>query len=135
MKNSQKVNRNKVPTPQPQITSEALEQIILIKQHDFTLQEKSFRIAIKGKECDGFTYEAYFDQQNEDDFKILFEKKGQTIELIFDPFSAFYLKHVKVDYKISLEDNTDGFIIDNPDQDQHTGKFWVRKGASKPPLL
>lgn len=135
MKNNPKVNRDKVLQPTPSFSSKALEQINLIKQHDFTLENKYFRIAIKGKECDGFTYEAYFDEKNMDDFIVTIEGDVTSIQILFDPFSAFYLKNVQVDYQIDLEENTDGFLITNPEQDLHSGKFWVKKGASKPPMV
>ena len=134
MKNNPKVNRDKVLPPTPSFSSRAIEQINLIKQHDFTLMDKFFRIAIKGKECDGFTYEAYFDEKSCDDFFVPVEENGMTVKVLLDPFSAFYLRNVQVDYQIDIEENTDGFIITNPEQELHSGKFWVKKGASKPPM-
>ena len=64
------VNREKVLAPKFTISNEARTQIELMKKMDFTIEDKQFRVAIKGKECDGFTYEVYFDVVNLSDFVI-----------------------------------------------------------------
>ena len=59
-------------------------------------------------------------------------KDGESISVLFDPFSAFYLPNVEIDYLLDYENNVDGFVINNPDQDLHKGKFWVQKELSSP---
>tara|TARA_B100000925_G_C22001198_1_gene471366 strand:- start:1507 stop:1920 length:414 start_codon:yes stop_codon:yes gene_type:complete len=135
MLNTSKIDKSSVPTPKPKVTESAFSQIILMKKHDFTLENKDLRISIKGKECDGFTYEAFFDLKNDEDLFCLISDGSDKAYLLFDPFSAFYLQKVELDYILDPEENIDGFTINNPDQELHKGKFWVQKGASKPPMI
>ena len=60
MKSSKQVDHSKVSHPVVDMTKVAYDQLRLIKKNDFTVHEKELRIAIKGKECDGFTYEVFF---------------------------------------------------------------------------
>ena len=134
MQNPPAVDQEKVTTPQVNVTPEAWMQLKLIKKMDFTLVNKHVRVAIKGKECDGFTYEVYFDTPNEDDFIINVEE-GTSPSVILDPFSAFYLPSFTIKYMLNLENSSEGFFIENHKQSQHHGKFWVKKGGKTPPLI
>ena len=128
------VNKEKVLKPKITISTEAREQIELMKKMDFTIEGKQFRVAIKGKECDGFTYEVYFDHIKKNDFAIpLKDEDGPSI--IIDPFSAFYMPSFSIDYLFDPDENSEGFTIKNSEQTQHQGKFWVKKEAKTPPLL
>ena len=128
------VNREKVLAPKFTISNEARTQIELMKKMDFTIEDKQFRVAIKGKECDGFTYEVYFDVVNLSDFVIPLKEETGTC-IIMDPFSAFYMPNFSIDYLFDPDENLEGFIIKNSEQTQHQGKFWVKKEAKTPPLL
>ena len=135
MLTTKKIDKNSVAMPVPRVSAAAFSQISLIKKHDYTLEGKLLRVAIKGKECDGFTYEVFFDEQKDDDFVCCLQKDGETISVLFDPFSAFYLPNVEINYILDHENNVDGFVINNPDQDLHKGKFWVQRNSKKPPMI
>ena len=134
MQKQPKVDRSKVNRPKVEVSSLAWDQLKLIKKMDYTLEEKHLRVAIKGKECDGFTYEVYFDQKKEDDF-IIKSNNHLGPMIVMDPFSAFYLNDSKISYVLNPEDDSEGFCIENLNQSVQHGKFWVKKGAKTPPLL
>ncbi len=102
------------------ITPHALSQLNLIRTNDYTVQSKYLRISIHGKECDGFVYACGFDHAKPGDKQFSFEE----IEIVIDPFAAFYLKNFIIDYKTNYEDNEEGFIVENLDQEKFHGKFW-----------
>ena len=49
MLTTKRIDKNSVAMPVPRVTAAAFSQILLIKTHDYTLQSKLLRIAIKGK--------------------------------------------------------------------------------------
>ena len=52
------------------VTSEALVQIALIHEHDYTVTDKVFRLKIDGKECDGFRYFTGFTEKDPSDLTL-----------------------------------------------------------------
>jgi Fe-S cluster assembly iron-binding protein IscA len=106
------------------ITDSAAHQIELMKTHDYTLKGQEFRIHIKGKGCHGFDYASGFSSPQSDDVFTYFEINSIKIPIIMDPFTAFYTQKLKVDYLLDPEQNTEGFIIENLDQDKFQGKFY-----------
>ena len=59
--------------PKIQISKEALSQIKLIKENDYTVEGLHFRISIDGKGCNGFDYALGFHQKNDDDQMCLYQ--------------------------------------------------------------
>ena len=138
MKSSKQVDHSKVSLPVVEMTKVAYDQLHLIKKNDFTVHEKELRVAIKGKECDGFTYEVFFDEKKPNDIPIEFNKPefgDEKIILLMDPFSAFYLSSFKVEYLFSPNEDIDGFTIINKNQEKQQGKFWVKKSGETPPMM
>jgi Fe-S cluster assembly iron-binding protein IscA len=110
-------------TPQDiqlEITEAALQQIQLIKLHDYTLEGLDFRIKIGGKGCGGFTYSTGFSAPLADDLKLIVQ--GTTI--LMDPFTAFYTKTGRLDYSFNAAADDEGFIVDNFAGDRYKGKFF-----------
>lgn len=103
------------------VTQKAKEQLQLLLENDYTLEGKGLRINISGKECDGFVYGVGFDQKRESDKAIgLFE----GLELYLDPFAAFYLKNITLDYQTDFENDAEGLVVTNHDQHLYKDKFW-----------
>ena len=119
-------------TPQPQLTERAIQQLALILENDFTLQDKYLRIQITGKECDGFTYSVGFDHLHKDDLKITYSLLEKNQFLIIDPFSAFYLQRFTLDFVQYFEQNTEGFTVENHNQHEFQGKFWKKEPEKVP---
>lgn len=109
---------------QLEITKEALLQIFTIKKNDHTLENCEFRIRIKGKGCDGFTYDMGFSPVQHDDLYLSFKTKAGPIHIVFDPFTAHYVQEAKLDYSLSTDKKEAGFVLINHNEAQHEGKFF-----------
>lgn len=133
------VDANMVEMPRLKFSEMALLQYKLIIENDFTLKGKYLRILISGKGCDGFTYSVGFTDWNEDDMKVrILDHKGQdlseTFEVLMDPFTAFYLQEVTIDYLQDFANNNEGFTVTNENQKEFAGKFWRQQTDKVPPL-
>ncbi len=115
------------------LTDSAATQIFLMKQNDFTLTNQDFRISIKGKGCHGFDYACGFTTRTEQD--IIFELPFQhnSIHVIMDTFTAHYCPRMKIDYLLNTETNEEGFVLENPQQEQYVGKFYKSSTFVPPP--
>ncbi len=131
-----KLDTLNIQSPNVYFTKSAFEQLKLIIENDFTLAGKYFRLLIAGKGCDGFTYAAGFTDLLEDDFlvNVLFEKESTDIQVAIDPFAAFYLNQVTVDFLFNPLTNEEGFIINNHAEGKYKGKFFNQKNANLPPI-
>ena len=72
------------------LSDAALRQIKLIEENDYTIEGKFFRLKVGGKGCDGFTYEMGFDEVKVDDHILPYNTSHGRLEIILDPFTAFY---------------------------------------------
>lgn len=108
------------------ITTQAIEQIKLMLEHDYTLEDKVLRISIDGKGCDGFDYAIGFTDQNEKDFI----HKVSGISLHLDPFVSEHLYDFSIDYQANYEREEEGFVITNNESDKTKGKFWLKSQKS-----
>ena len=124
------IDRNLIPTPNIQVSKEALMQIAVIKENDLTLQGPDFRIAISGKGCNGFNYKTFFDKKNKDDFSVT---SSNGVRIILDPFSAFYLQEATLEYYQDFEKNIEGFQVTNLNQSKFEKKFWKLNKEMIPP--
>ncbi len=115
-------------------TSNAISQLKLIEENDFTLKGKYLRVLISGKGCDGFKYSIGFTDLHKDDINIVVEN-DDTIEVIVDPFTAFYLGLTQVDYKQDFISGEEGFVVTNNDQKKYYGKFWRKDETLIPTKL
>ena len=115
-------------TPKLTISDAAFQQILLIQRHDYTLTGMSFRVKIGGKGCNGFTYETGFSAKRPDDViirhtAVSFEsKQNESIELLMDPFTAFYSQVASLDYVLNAEE--EGFKLTNHNESLYQGKFY-----------
>ena len=142
----QKINKTLIKMPLIFFTPAAMSQAALIHAHDFTLSGKYFRIHITGKECDGFTYSTFFDQNLEEDFILTpqfaatqngpssFENIVPSFKVVMDPFTAFYLQKAIVDFQIKPMTQEEGFFVNNLQQEDFEGKFWQADVKKIPPL-
>ncbi len=109
-----------VALPNLVITENALQQIRLLQQHDYTLSGMSFRIKIGGKGCGGFTYETGFSAPLPDDLTLIV----QGTAVLMDPFTAHYTQEARLDYQLDIANNDEGFIVENFAGDRYKGKFF-----------
>ena len=126
-----KLDQKRIKTPIAHITDEALEQLQLIVENDFTVKGQSLRVLISGKGCHGFDYQVGFDVRQENDFVI--SLKETSVKLIMDSFSACYLQDFSIDYSRNLESPEEGFIVINHGQKAYRGKFWKTDPSLLPP--
>lgn len=129
------INKDKIPLPKVSFTDKAWSQLNLILENDFTLAGKHLRILISGKGCDGFTYSIGFTDLQKDDFAIPVDKREKQLEVLMDPFTAFYLQDSCVDFIQNFDHDTEGFTVKNYQQDNFTGKFWKKDSDKTPPLI
>lgn len=108
------------------ITDSAVRQIQLMLENDFTLEGLSFRIKIGGKGCGGFTYDTGFSERHEDDLVIRksYPLIGAELEILMDPFTAFYTQDATLDYLLDVTSNEEGFVVTNAHEGEHKGKFY-----------
>lgn len=128
------LDKDLINPPTITLTERAMGQLILMLENDFTLSGKYFRIVISGKGCDGFTYSVGFTDRKEDDFLIRVTN-DEDLEVIIDPFAAFYLGETVVDYVQDFENNNEGFTVTNLDQKKYHGKFWRKDKTLVPPAV
>ena len=106
------------------LTKAAMEQIRLMKEFDYTIENCHLRISISGKECDGFRYATGFTLPRADDVVLSYPGEAQT-HLLLDPFIAEYFWEGEVDYQQSEAE--DGFVINNFQETNYHGKFFANK--------
>jgi len=127
------IDRTKIVIPEVTFSKNALNQLQLIMENDFTLSGKYFRVLISGKGCDGFTYSSGFTDIEKDDFIIDIKNEETELQILVDPFAAFYLQQTSVDYLQDFENNREGFVITNHSQKEFAGKFWRKNEEKVPP--
>lgn len=115
------------------ITPNAIEQISLIQENDYTIQDQVFRLQIDGKGCGGFDYALGFTQTHPDDLIYKVSSNDKSLTISIDPFTAFYCKSGVIDYIFDIEKKVEGFHFENLNEKDHRGKFF--KNESKVPKL
>lgn len=133
MSSHYKIKKDSISSPHVEFTDKAWDQLHLIMNNDFTVEGKFFRILISGKNCDGPLYSMGMADKKLDDFKIDIQKNKRSATILIDPFSAFYLQEVKVDFIQDFTGDGEGFILINHNQHQYTGKFWLKDEMKIPP--
>ena len=94
---------------QIEVTPEAIAQIKLIKEHDFTVSKQVFRLKVDGKGCGGFDYAMGFTEKEKDD--LIYKVEG--VDIYIDPFTAYYCKDGKLEYIVDFENDQEGFFFTN----------------------
>lgn len=107
-----------------ELSDAASRQILLIADNDYTLEGKKFRLKIGGKGCDGFTYEMGFDEIKVDDHILPYNTSHGRLEIILDPFTAFYCQEGNLDFFFNPNSDEDGFLFLNHNEDKYVGKFF-----------
>lgn len=132
---TRRIDRKEVIEPTILFTERAFLQLKLIIENDFTLAGKYFRIGISGKGCDGFTYSVMFTDLNADDFLVkIYNHQEDDLQVVLDPFAAFYLTEATVDFIQDFDQDAEGFVVTNHYQKNFQGKFFNKNGAKLPPL-
>lgn len=108
----------------------AYEQIKLIMENDYTMQDNFFRLKIGGKGCDGFTYELGFTEKDGEDLELKYE----DLIILIDPFTFHYCKEGYIDFLLNPKTNEDGFIFVNKNEDKYHGKFFKDEEMVPDPL-
>lgn len=130
-----KINKELIPMPSISLSDEAQSQLRLIIDNDITLSGKYLRITISGKGCSGFKYSIGFSDIHEDDIEAKTSNSKNSIIVLIDAFTAFYLQNALIDYKHGTQNDDDGFIVINNNHDQYKGKFWLENPTDTPPLV
>ncbi|MCB9095046.1 MAG: hypothetical protein H6621_08270 [Halobacteriovoraceae bacterium] len=117
---------------QIQFTPEAAKQCFLIKECDYTLENKFLRILIGGKDCDGFTYQIGFDHERTDDEKIICSTESGELPVLMDKFTAFYCHNITVNYHFDPEQTEEGFSVINHNQNLYQKKFFKDESMVPP---
>jgi Fe-S cluster assembly iron-binding protein IscA len=115
-------------------TDSAVRQIQLMQDNDYTLEGLQFRIKIGGKGCEGFTYDTGFSELHPDDLVIKQSYPLINFELtvLMDPFTAYYTQKLTLDYMLDMNNNEEGFIVNNAADGQHRGKFFKDESLLPP---
>lgn len=112
------------------ISPVAFDQIELIQQNDFTLEDHLFRVTISGKGCEGFAYSCGFTLPDPKDVRLQLthpQEPERSLTLLFDPFTAHFFQDGRIDYAIDPETQADGFMIINAQEENYRGKFFKDK--------
>jgi Fe-S cluster assembly iron-binding protein IscA len=115
------------------VSDSAVRQIQLMMENDYTLEGLLFRIKIGGKGCGGFTYDTGFSERHPDDLVIEqdYPLINFKLQVLMDPFTAFYTQRSTLDYLLDSQSNEEGFVLTNAADGEHKGKFF--KDESKLP--
>ena len=90
------------------LTGKAAEKVKEIRTEENIEDTYALRLKVQGGGCSGFSYDLYFDQQQDIDHS--FESHG--VKLICDQMSLMYLMGTEVDYVEGLTGA--GFKFNNP---------------------
>ncbi len=90
------------------LSAKAAEKVREIRAEENIEDSYALRLKVQGGGCSGFSYDLYFDQQQEIDHT--FEANG--VKLICDQMSLMYLMGTEVDYVEGLHGA--GFKFNNP---------------------
>lgn len=123
------IDKEKVKKPCITLTPKARDQICLMQANEPLLSDLSLRLWVASKGCQGFEYGCGFDGKQEQDFAILLDN---GIEIILDPFCAFYLQNATIDFVQDYVRNLEGFVINNHNESQFKGKFFKNEQLTPP---
>ena len=90
------------------LSAKAAEKVAEIRAEENIEDTYALRLKVQGGGCSGFSYDLYFDQQQDIDHA--FESNG--VKLICDQMSLMYLMGTEVDYVEGLHGA--GFKFNNP---------------------
>jgi iron-sulfur cluster assembly accessory protein len=99
---------SEAPASPVNLTEMAATKVKEIRTEETIEESYALRLKVQGGGCSGFSYDLYFDQQQEIDHA--FESHG--VKLICDQMSLMYLMGTEVDYVEGLHGA--GFKFNNP---------------------
>jgi iron-sulfur cluster assembly accessory protein len=108
IKEEPKAHETEAPASPVNLTAMAATKVKEIRAEESIEQSYALRLKVQGGGCSGFSYDLYFDQQQEIDHA--FECHG--VKLICDQMSLMYLMGTEVDYVEGLHGA--GFKFNNP---------------------
>ncbi len=114
-------------------TQDAIDQLGIIIENDYTFENMIFRLKIDGKGCNGFDYALGFTEKFDGDINVIIPNTDDKLSYYIDPFTAFYSKKGVVDFVQDIENDSQGFIFENDNEKQYRGKFF--KDESKAPPI
>ncbi len=126
-----KIDPKSIDMPEIEISKDAASQIQLALENDPYNANKTFRVHISGKGCDGFSYNTFFDHEKSDDIKI----PVGDITILMAPFTAYYSSKIKIDYVWDDENELEGFLVENLKQKNFSGKFWREHPERTPNIV
>ncbi len=103
------------------LTEEAFHKAQDLIAADPNFTQKSLRVYIEGKGCDGFYYGVSFDDPMPQDFHF----PREHLDVVVDPESLHFLFGSTVGW-VNDERGT-GFLVENPNHDRYRGKFYKKK--------
>ncbi len=103
------------------LTQEAIAKAIELQRDFPRYQNRTLRIYIEGKGCDGFTYGVTFDDKTETD--LVFHQG--PLNCVIDPESYQFCKGSTVEW-VDDERGT-GFLLSNPNERHYRGKFYKKR--------
>ncbi len=104
---------------------DAYQQALTYQASHDDFRNKSLRLYIEGKGCDGFYYGVTFDDPEESDLMF----KQDTISIIIDSESYIFCKDVTITWVD--DDRGRGFLVHNHNQKKFRGKFYKRQAWQK----
>ncbi len=102
------------------LSEAGLKAALKLRLEQVEFQDKSLRVYLEGKGCDGFTYGVTFDTQQPDD--TVFPHDGLAV--VCDPQSLPFLTGSVIEW---VDDERGrGFLVENPNHRKFRGKFFKR---------
>jgi iron-sulfur cluster assembly accessory protein len=108
IKDEPKAPESEAPASPVNLTTMAASKVKEIRAEESIEESYALRLKVQGGGCSGFSYDLYFDQQQEIDHA--FESHG--VKLICDQMSLMYLMGTEVDFVEGLHGA--GFKFNNP---------------------
>jgi iron-sulfur cluster assembly accessory protein len=108
IKDEPKAPETEAPASPVNLTAMAASKVKEIRAEESIEESYALRLKVQGGGCSGFSYDLYFDQQQEIDHS--FESHG--VKLICDQMSLMYLMGTEVDFVEGLHGA--GFKFNNP---------------------
>ncbi|MFK7823882.1 MAG: HesB/IscA family protein [Oligoflexales bacterium] len=105
-------------------SDDAIINALDLRKNNPDWQEKSLRLYLEGKGCDGFYYGVCFDEAKPEDLRLAQSFGGESIDLLVDSDT---LKFTDGSQIIWVDDERGkGFLVENPNHRKFRGKFFKR---------
>ena len=102
------------------LTPRAIDSACALQKDNRDYANKSLRLYLDGKGCDGFYYGVTFDDANPTDTHF----QNGVIDLVVDPDTLEFVLGSTIDWVD--DERGKGFLVDNPNHKKFRGKFYKR---------